>query len=47
MKQLADMVNDQYQEMTFNYQFFNEPGYIPDKEEKGVKLLYKIYEEKK
>lgn len=33
--------------MTYNYQFFHEPGYVADKEEKGVKMLYKIYEEVK
>jgi hypothetical protein len=33
--------------MTFNYQFFNEPGYQHDKSENGVDLFYKIYEEKK
>ena len=47
MKQLSDMVIDEYEQMTYNYQFFSEPGYVPDKQEKGVKMFYKIYEEKR
>ena len=33
--------------MTHYYQFFNEPGYTLDKEENGVNMYYKVYEEKK
>jgi hypothetical protein len=29
------------------YQFFDEPGYIFDKEKDGVRMYYKIFEEKK
>jgi len=28
--------------MQYYYQFFSEPGYIFDKEEKGTKMFYKI-----
>lgn len=33
--------------MTYYYQFFDEPGYILDKEDKNIKMFYKINEEKK
>lgn len=33
--------------MNHYYQFFNEPGYTLDKEEKGVSMYYKLYEETK
>lgn len=38
-------VEEEYNMMTHYYQFFEEPGYIFDKEEKGVQMLYKVYED--
>jgi hypothetical protein len=31
--------------MTYYYQFFGEPGFILDKEEKGIEMSYKIHED--
>lgn len=33
--------------MTYYYHFFEEPGYVFDKEDKGVTMHYKIEEEAK
>ena len=33
--------------MTYYYEYFNEPGYVYDKTEKGVSMFYKINEETK
>lgn len=44
-KDIMRKVEEEYNMMTHYYQFFEEPGYIFDKEEKGVQMLYKVYED--
>ena len=33
--------------MTYYYQFFDEPGYILDKQDQNVRMYYKMNEQKK
>lgn len=46
-QQLIDTITSEYMQMSEFYQQFDKPGWVFDKQDKGITLEYKVYEQQK